>query len=188
MAQDAGRILNMLDCLQERDGVDWISPDGRSRSGRGRSQHGRSRTWRLRVFEGLGVGINARHVRGSLREHSRAVALAAGHVDDALAVHAVARSSRRRRGAGGTSSSLQAGPEACALRSAPAAVHHLADSAVRIFRLLRACGPHYSCAPHDPFSRTNQRREHLLPRRGGRRVRRQVGDRLRRRRQNTSRD
>ena len=42
-----------------------------------------------RVLEGLGVGLDADHARGGAREDVRAVALAARHVDHALAPHAL---------------------------------------------------------------------------------------------------
>ena len=72
-----------------------------------------------------------RRSRRVAREHVRAVALAAGHVDHAQAARRARRSTRRRRGGGETSSSPPARPGACARPSAPAAERPPADRAAR---------------------------------------------------------
>ncbi len=111
-------VLQVLDRLQEHDrvgglgeGLDEVALEAQVRPGV--AQPG--------VLVGLGVGVDADHLRGRAGEHVRAVALAAGHVDHARAPPAARRSTRRRRGGGGTSSSPRARRAACARRSAPAA-------------------------------------------------------------------
>ena len=102
----------------------------RSRRGRARSAGSGARSGRG-VLVGVGVGVDPDHLGGRAGEHVGAVALAAGEVGDAHCPRLGRRSTRRRRGGAGTSSSPRARREACARRSAPAAGRRRADRPAR---------------------------------------------------------
>ena len=107
--------MHVLDRLQEHDGVarlgeplDQRALEAQVRRARSAAARGRGpRGWRRRRPPTARVA----------GQHVRAVALAAGHVDDAPADGPRARSTRRRRGGGGTSSSPRGRRAACARRS-----------------------------------------------------------------------
>ena len=97
------------------------------------------------VLVRLGVGVDADDARGRPREHLRAVALAACHVDHPQPDRPARRSTRTPPDGAGTSSSPPGRRAAFARRSARAAAHLAAGSAVR--RCSSEQGDRVICAP-----------------------------------------
>ena len=81
MVEQRARVLDVLDRLEEDDGVERLlrSPGLDEVA---REAQVLAPVAQARVLVGLGVGVDADHRGGAAREHLRAVALAAGHVDD----------------------------------------------------------------------------------------------------------
>jgi hypothetical protein len=84
--EDRAGVVDVLDRLQEDDRVDRLGPGLHQVA---REPQAGPRVLRAGVLVRLGVRVDARDARGALREHRRAVALAAGHVDDVEALHAL---------------------------------------------------------------------------------------------------
>ncbi len=191
----------MLDRLQEHHRVGGL---GEALDEVAREAQVLAAVAQARVLVGLGVGVDADHGCGRAGEHVRAVALAAGHVDHAQAAHtrgdplvdgemaaepvvllgnvgqrALARERERRHALG-----LVALLEEWRRAGAPSGARRKAgtrSASIRAARLPFRCliVPRRDAHPQrggDP------RRQHALPRCGGRPLRRQVGHRLRRRR------
>ena len=171
------RVLEVLDRLQEHDGVgglgerlDEIALEAQVGGGGSAAARARApRGWHRR-----------RRPRGGAREHVRAIALAAGHVDHAQSGHA--------RGDPLIHGQMAAKPVVLLghVRQRALARQLQRRDAVRLIALQRRLGGtdtarEYMVPPRAAQShrRGDPRRQHALPRRGGRPLRRQVGHRLR---------
>jgi hypothetical protein len=80
------RLLNVLDRLEEHDGVAGLAVGVHEAA---LEAHARSRVLQARVLVGVRIGVHSRHARGAPRQHVGAVALAARHVHDLEAAAAV---------------------------------------------------------------------------------------------------
>ncbi len=84
MREHRGRVLQVLDRLQEHDRIGRL---GESLDKIASEAQVLARVAQARVLVRLGVGVHAHDRRGATGEHIRAVALAAGHVDRAQPGH-----------------------------------------------------------------------------------------------------
>ena len=179
--EDRAGVLDVLDRLQEDDRVAGL---GEALDQVALEAQVGPRVAQPRVLVRLGVGVDADHARRARRPARRSRSPRRRPCRRPACRRPAPRSTRRRPGGAGTSSSPRARRAASARRSAAAAAPRGAGRPGRI-RAPRAPGPYCSRPdaglPHR-HPGAHQGRQHPLPRRGGRRIRRQVGHRLRRHR------